>query len=95
MEIQHRDDGRKGGFYVGEEDGKVLAEMTYVWAGSQKIIIDHTQVDESLKGKNVGKQLVHRAVVFAREKDIKILPLCPFTKAVLEKIAEYKDVLDE
>ncbi|HYG20617.1 MAG TPA: GNAT family N-acetyltransferase [Ohtaekwangia sp.] len=93
MEIQHRDDGRKGGFYT-EENGKILAEMTYVWAGEGKIIIDHTHVDESLKGKNVGKQLVHRAVLFAREKNIKILPLCPFAKAVLEKVAEYGDVVD-
>jgi predicted GNAT family acetyltransferase len=93
MDIQHKDDGKKGMFFVAADD-KILAEMTYVWAGGEKIIIDHTLVDESLKGKNVGKQLLHQTVLFAREKHLKILPLCPFAKAVFEKVVEYKDVLD-
>jgi len=92
MDIQLRDDGKKGQFVI-ETDGKVLAEMTYVWAGPSKIIIDHTLVDQSMQGKNVGKQLVHRAVLFAREKNIKILPLCPFASAIFGKMPEYEDVL--
>lgn len=92
MEISVKDDGKKGALYV-ETDGKILAEMHFVWAGHDKIIIDHTDVDESLKGKNVGKQLLHRGVLFARKKQIKILPLCPFAKSVFEKNEEYQDVL--
>lgn len=92
MEILSGDDGKKGKFYI-EEDGNMLAEMTYVWAGDKHFIIDHTHVDESLKGKNVGKQLVHQAVMLAREKQVKILPLCPFAKKVFEKVTDYHDVL--
>jgi len=91
MEILQKDDGKKGIFFI-EQDGNILAEMTYVWAG-EKIIIDHTEVSEVLGGKGIGKQLVHRAVEFAREKHIKILPLCPFAKAVLNKVSEYHDVV--
>jgi predicted GNAT family acetyltransferase len=92
MNIQHKDNGQKGIFYV-EVDGKTEAEMTYVWAGDQRIIIDHTSVNEALKGQSVGKQLVQTAVLFAREKQLKILPLCPFAKAVFEKTPDYQDVL--
>lgn len=92
MEILNKDDGKKGQFYI-EKDGKVIAETTYVWSGPQRIIIDHTEVDESLKGKNIGKQLVHKVVMFAREKHIKVMPLCPFAKAVFDKTPEYQDVL--
>ncbi len=92
MNIQIKDDGKKGSFYV-EEDGKTLARMTFVWAGTQKFIIDHTEVDESLKGKSVGRHLVNYAVDFAREKQLKILPLCPFAKSVFDKTPEYGDVL--
>ena len=67
--------------------------MDYVWAGDQRIIIDHTQIDESLRGQNVGKQLLHQLVLFAREKQVKILPLCPFAKSVFERTSEYNDVL--
>lgn len=92
MEIKHKTDVHKGAFYI-EENGRLLAEMTYVWAGSNKIIIDHTQVSDELKGQGAGKQLVNKAVEMAREKGIKILPLCPFAKSVFDKIKEFNDVL--
>jgi hypothetical protein len=92
MEIKHKTDSNKGAFYI-EENGDLLAEMTYVWAGSDKIIIDHTEVSDLLKGQGVGKQLVNKAVEMAREKGIKILPLCPFAKSVFDKSKEFNDVL--
>jgi predicted GNAT family acetyltransferase len=67
--------------------------MTYTYAGSDKIIIDHTEVDDSLRGKGVGYKLVEASVNFARENNISILPLCPFAKAVFNKKSEYSDVL--
>lgn len=92
MDIQQKDNGQKGIFYVAI-DGKTEAEMTYVWSGDQRIIIDHTGVSEALKGEGVGKRLVHAAVVWAREKQLKILPLCPFARAVFDKTPDYQDVL--
>jgi uncharacterized protein len=92
MDIQQYDNGNKGSFCI-EADGNKLAEMTYVWAGSDRIIIDHTEVSAALAGKGAGKQLVAKAVDFAREKGIKILPLCPFAKAVFDKVPAYHDVL--
>lgn len=67
--------------------------MTYVWAGDSRIIIDHTEVDDSLRGKNVGKQMVSAAVDYARSKSISILPLCPFANSVFKKVKEFQDVL--
>ncbi len=58
------------------------------------MIINHTEVDDSLKGKNVGYQLVNAAAGFARLNHLKNFPLCPFANAVMKKKkAEYADVL--
>jgi uncharacterized protein len=92
MEILHTDNGHKGLFYV-ELNGKREAEMTYVWAGTDRIIIDHTGVNDALRGKSAGKQLVAKAVEFARQQGIIIVPLCPFAKSVFDKVSEYRDVL--
>ena len=92
MNVQQKDDGKKGSFYI-EEAGVVAAEMTYVWAGTDRIIIDHTEVSEVLSGKSAGKQMLLEAVAFAREKGIKIVPLCPFARSVFDKVAEIRDVL--
>ena len=93
MLIQQKQDGSKGSFYV-EANGNMLAEMTYSMAGEGLMIIDHTEVSDELRGKNVGYQLVNTAAEFARTNQLKILPLCPFAKSVFtKKQADYADVL--
>ena len=92
MLIQHKQVGGKGMFYVGQ-DGAILAEMVYSMPSPNKMIIEHTEVDESLEGKGLGKQLVQTAVEYARNHDIKIIPLCPFAKSVFERKKEWQDVL--
>ncbi len=92
MIIHHDDNGSKGRFFIGDStnpDGV----MTYVWAGPESFIIDHTEVGDALKGQGAGKQLVMAAVEFAREKHLKIIPLCPFAKSVFQKVEEIRDVL--
>ena len=84
--------GSKGYFYV-SVDGKQEGKMTFVFAGNDKIIIDHTEVNEGNNGKGFGKKMVAKAVEYAREKNIKIIPLCPFAKKVFDKTPEFRDVL--
>jgi predicted alpha/beta hydrolase family esterase/predicted GNAT family acetyltransferase len=92
MLIQHKKIGSKGLFFV-EQDGNILAEMTYTMPATDKMIIDHTEVSDELRGKNVGVQLVHTAVEYARKNGIKIIPLCPFANSVFKKKPEFGDVL--
>ena len=93
MHIQQRQEGSKGAFYVNEAD-EDLALMTYSMAAPDLMIVDHTEVSDILRGKNIGYQLVSHAVEYARNNQIKIIPLCPFTKAVfVKKAGEYDDVL--
>lgn len=87
------DINEKNGFFYMEENGKTQAKMTFVFAGKDKIIIDHTEVNEGNNGKGYGKMMVAKAVEFARKNSIKILPLCPFAKSVIEKTPEFQDIL--
>ena len=92
MLIQHKQTGNKGKFFVAEEEN-VLAEMVYTMPSPDKMIIEHTEVDDSLRGKNVGYQLVNTAVEYARANHLKIIPLCPFAHSVFDKKPELADVL--
>ena len=93
MLIQQKQEGSKGAFYV-EDNGRLLAGMTYSMTGTELMIIDHTEVADELKGKNIGLQLVQAAVEHARANHIKIIPLCPFANSVFKKkAAEFGDVL--
>lgn len=90
--IERDDNGKKGRFLI-VENNEMAGEMTYTWAGETKFIIDHTLVDEKFGGKGYGKKLVMAAVEFARENNLKILPLCPFAKRLFEKTESIHDVL--
>ena len=92
MEINHDQTATKGTFYIGEKN-KPTADMTYSKAGTDTIIIDHTEVSDVLKGKGAGKELVTAAVNYARQNNIKIIPLCTFAKSVFGKAKEFQDVL--
>ncbi|MEZ5346455.1 MAG: GNAT family N-acetyltransferase [Pyrinomonadaceae bacterium] len=94
MEIIREDNGKKGTFFI-EQDGKRAALMTYTMAGETRMIIDHTEVDDSLRGTGAGKKLVAAGVEYARANDLTVLPLCPFAKAIIEKTPEYQDVLKQ
>lgn len=92
MEIQQVNNETKG-YFKAVEDEKEAGRMTYSWAGDKKIIIDHTEVNPEFNGKGVGKKMVMAAVEFARQNELKIIPLCPFAKSVFDKVEEIRDVL--
>ena len=53
MKVKITQTETKGHAFRGDES-KPLTEMTYSVAGTKQIIIDHTEVDESLKGTDAG-----------------------------------------
>lgn len=83
----------KNGFFYIDVNAKHEAVMTFVFAGTDKIIIDHTEVNPGNEGKGFGKKMLTKAVEYARENNIKIIPLCPFAKSVFDKVFEFRDVL--
>lgn len=92
MEIIHTNQENKG-FFKAVLEGTEAGRMTYSWAGKEKFIIDHTEVNSEFSGQGVGKKMVLAAVVYARGKDLKIIPLCPFSKAMFDKVPEIRDVV--
>ena len=96
MKFNHRIEENKGYFeFIDAMNGKeqTVAYVSYSKAGDDKIIIDHTDVRPQFKGQDLGRQLVMKAVEFAREHKIKIFPICPFTASIFQKDESIRDVL--
>jgi len=92
MEINREESEGRGKFFI-EENGKQIALMTYKKSSADKIVIDHTEVDESLRGEGIGNDLVEAGVKFAIENNLKIVATCQFAKKVIDETPRFQDVL--
>ena len=93
MQFQHFDHGQQGEFFAVNEQGKRIAEISYVWSGEHKIIANHTWVDDSLRGQGVARQLLDVLVAFAREKNLKIVGTCSYVDVMFRRDKSLADVV--
>lgn len=93
MQFQHIDNTDKGEFFLENEQGQRIAEISYVWRDAHKIVADHTWVDDSLRGQGVARQLLDTLVDFAREKQLKIIPTCSYVEVMFRREKSFADVM--
>lgn len=55
--------------------------------------LDHTFVDENYGGQGIAGKLVEELVKQAKEKQVKIIPVCSFAKKEFGRKEEYAEVL--
>ncbi len=84
----------RGGFFV-ENDGKQMAKMEIAVKDSN-LTVFHTEVDPSLKGAGIGTKLLATMVDYARQHQLKVIPLCPFVHAQFKKNPDkYGDIWNQ
>ena len=92
MDIKLSEDNIRKRFYI-EKGGIVEAEMFFQENEGKYILIEHTEVNPLAEGRGLGKALVNHAINYVKEKNIKIIPVCPFAKAVIEKNPDYRQLI--
>lgn len=79
-------------FYI-LDNGVSIAEITFTYKDAKTIIINHTYVDGKLRGQGIARRLVDEVVLFAKQENLKIIPLCSYAKKVLSEDPKYEDIL--
>lgn len=75
--VQHHEKSGRGEFFI-ERDGRRVAEMTYRRVDPVTVLMDHTEVDVSLRGGGVARQLLDAAVSWARQNGTRIDATCSY-----------------
>jgi uncharacterized protein len=60
---------------------------------SDIITFTHTGVPAELEGHGIGSQLVHAGLEYAREKALRVVPLCWFVAGYIERHPEYRSLI--
>jgi len=93
MDLEVADNPDKARFEIlagGELAGFVLYHLR-----GDEIAFTHTETDERFRGQGIAGHLVQASLDAARERHLKVLPYCPFTKSWLSEHPEYADLVPE
>ena len=83
-------DAAKRRFVVAVEGQKAVLE--YMVSGA-KIIFTHTEVPRALEGNGIGGILAKAGLNYAKEQQLKVMPLCPFMASYIKRHPEWKALL--
>ena len=91
--IQVRDNVERKRFEIDLGDGSYALADYDLLRG--KILFKHTEVPESHEGKGLGAALIRAGLAAARERGLKVIPICPFFAAYMQRHEEVQDLLDD
>ena len=88
--VEHRPEQRQ--FILDTEEGR--GELEYQQTKDGNLVIAHTEVPQKAEGKGYGSALVKAALEYAKENDLKVMPLCPYAASYIKRHRqEYGDML--
>ncbi len=93
LQIQHQESPRGGEFFLLSEMVGISLKLLINIKDDHTILADHTWVDSTLRGQGVARQLLDILVAFAREKQLKIVPVCSYVETAFETDTQYADVV--
>lgn len=79
-------DNGEGLFEYRQEEGRArLGFMDLLQTDSGKLVIKHTEVKPEMEGKGIGRQLLDAVADYSRTNNLKVLPICPFAKNLMDR----------
>ena len=60
---------------------------------SDKVVFTHTEVPRELEGHGVGASLARTGLEWARARELRVVPVCPFVAAYIGRHPEYVDLV--
>ena len=79
--------------YAESDNGTLIAEVTFPPEGEASVCINHTFVDDSLRGQGVAGKLIEAVVEYAKKNDKKIRPQCSYAVAWFKRHTEHAGLL--
>lgn len=89
VNVVHEPDKLRFVAHFPEGDG----ELTYRRIAPHTLDLVHTGVDPALRGRGIASALARAAFTYARRKNLKVLPTCPFLQHWLAQHPEERDLV--
>ena len=90
LEVVHQPDERRYELLLA---GEPVGELVYRDRGGNIVAFLHTEVDPTVQRRGLGTALVTGALDDARERGLRVVPLCPFVDAYIRRHQGYADIV--
>lgn len=79
--------------FLNNESGDMIAEVTFITLPNGNIEINHTFVDNSLRGQGIASKLMEMAANYIRNENKKAVPTCSYAVKWFEENIDYSDII--
>lgn len=66
-------------------DGERFGFLEFTRPEAGVMRIEYVEVDPELRGTGLGRQLVEKAVAFATDAKLRVVPICSYARAVIQR----------
>lgn len=71
-----------------------LSKLDYILDG-KNFVITHVGVHPALRGMGVAGKIVEVSLAYARENNLRVIPMCSYAAAFIRKHPEYAELTDQ
>ena len=72
--------------------GSKIAKIDYAQS-NERLNLLHTEVPKDHEERKIGSSLAKAALEYAQEKDLQVIPTCPFIASYIGRHPEYFDIV--
>lgn len=76
-------------------DGKAVGFSAYHLLEDGVLALPHVEVDPAFEGQGVASALMRESLDDVRQRGLKIVPICPFAQAFVERNPDYRDLVHQ
>ena len=70
-----------------------IPKIEYTKSGNDTIYLKHAEVPAALEGKGIGSELVKKALTDIENQNLRVIPVCPFIDAYIQRHPEWKHLI--
>jgi predicted GNAT family acetyltransferase len=93
LRVEAEETPSSGKLRLMDRAGNELGHMRFRRESAEVIVIEHTEVDGSLRGQQGGRRIFERMVEWARKTGTRVRSDCPFTTAMFNRTSAARDIL--
>ena len=79
--------------YLENQNGNILAYVTFPKIDQETVIMNHTYVDGSLRGQGIASILLEKAYEQIKSLNFKVVPTCSYAIEWFNKHIDRQDIL--